>query len=281
MTSHPLDERLLRSAVERWLEEDVGRGDLTTKAVVPPDVRGRARIEAREPALVAGLDVARLCFETVDGSLRWRAEALEGAPVAAGDVLARIEGPLGPMLTAERTVLNILARMCGVATLTAQYVKEVEGTAARLVDTRKTTPGLRVLEKYAVVVGGGSNHRFGLDDGILIKDNHIAAAGSVTETVERARSSPHGLKVEVEVATLEELDEALAAGADIVLLDNMSPHTVSAAVGRVGGKMMLEVSGGVDLANIRSYAETGVDLISVGALTHSAPTIDVAMEVEP
>ena len=196
-------------------------------------------------------------------------------------MLARIDGPLGSILTAERTALNLLGRLSGIATLTRRFSQEVEGTTATIVDTRKTTPGMRLLEKHAVASGGGSNHRFGLDDGVLIKDNHLAAVGGVEEAVRRARSHvPHGLKIEVEVATLDELDAAVAAGADAVLLDNMSPEMVADAVQRAGGKAMLEASGGITLENVRRYAETGVDLISVGALTHSAPNVDVALEVE-
>jgi nicotinate-nucleotide pyrophosphorylase (carboxylating) len=277
-----LNEQMLERAVAAWLAEDVGRGDRTTAVVVPEDVAGRARIEAREPAVVAGIDAARVCFAQVGGdAVKWLPEVQDGDRVGAGDVLARIEGSLAAILTAERTALNILQRLSAVATLTAQYVAETEGTNARVVDTRKTTPGLRVLEKHAVAAGGGSNHRSGLDDGILVKDNHIQAAGGVTESVQRAvAGAPHGLVVEVEVQNLDELDEAIAAGAHAVLLDNMSPDLVRAAVERAGGKVVLEASGGIDLTTVRSFAETGVDLISVGALTHSAPAIDLALEVE-
>ncbi|MGH2736431.1 MAG: carboxylating nicotinate-nucleotide diphosphorylase [Actinomycetota bacterium] len=282
MNPQRLDLDLVRSLVKSWLAEDVGRGDATTLAVVPPDRLGRARLEAREPAVVAGLDVARTCFEVAsEGGVAWEAKVQDGQEVATGDVLAFLDGPLGPILTAERTALNGLARLCGVATITRLYVDAVSGTRARVVDTRKTTPGLRALQKYAVRVGGGANHRFGLDDGVLIKDNHVAAAGGVGEAVRRASTGAgHGLRVEVEVTTLDELDEALAAGADAILLDNMTPETVAQAVQRTDGRALLEVSGGVTLDTIRAYAETDVDLISVGALTHSAPTIDLALEVE-
>ena len=277
-----LNEQMLESMVEAWLAEDVGRGDRTTAAVVPDDVVGRARIEAREPAVVAGLDAARLCFTKIGGeAIKWLPEVQDGERVGAGDVLARIEGPLAAILTAERTALNLLQRLSAVATLSASFVAEIEGTKARIVDTRKTTPGLRLLEKHAVAVGGGRNHRFGLDDGILVKDNHIQAAGGVTEATRRAvAGAPHGLVVEIEVQNLDELDEAIAAGAHAVLLDNMSPDLVRVAVERAGGKVVLEASGGIDLTTVRSFAETGVDLISVGALTHSAPAIDLALEVE-
>ncbi len=273
--------RELDDTIRNFVAEDVGRGDLTTQAVVDEDARGTARIEAREAFVVAGLDAAEQCFEHAGGGLDWAPVVADGDRVAAGDVIVKMTGPLRTILTGERTALNLLARLSGVATTTAAYVARIDGTTAKVVDTRKTTPGLRILEKYAVTVGGGTNHRHGLDDGILIKDNHIVAAGSVTEAVHRALEvAPHGLKVEVEVTDLDGLDEAIAAGADAVLLDNMSPGMVREAVTRAGGKVILEASGGVTIDNLRSYAETGVDLISSGALTHSARSVDLALEVE-
>ncbi len=271
-----------RAAVESFLAEDIGRGDRTTDAIVPEDALGRARIEAREQAVVAGLEVARLCFELLaPEAIKWHQQVQDGDRVEPGQVLVTIEGPLRAILTGERTALNLLARLSGTATLTRRFATEVEGTSARVVDTRKTTPGLRALEKYAVTVGGGGNHRFGLDDGILIKDNHIAAAGSITAAVERAKAAaPHGLNVEVEVQDLAGLEEALAAGADIVLLDNMTPDQIRQAVSISAGRALLEASGGIKLDNLKSYADTGVDLISVGALTHSARAIDLSLEVE-
>ena len=282
MTISPISPDV-RNLVAAWLAEDIGRGDVTTNSVVPDEVVGRARIEAREPCVVAGMAVAALCFEFTaerfDGMLEFKEVVGDGGRVEAGEVLARIEGALAPILTAERTALNLLARLCGVATITSRYVDAVVGTKTQIVDTRKTTPGMRNLQKYAVTVGGGSNHRFGLDDGILIKDNHLIAAGGVTEALIRARSgAPHGLRIEVEVATLEELKEALDEGAEAILLDNMSPETVAEAVRINEGRALLEVSGGINLDTVRSYAMTGVDLISVGALTHSAPSIDLALE---
>ena len=275
-----IDRRTLHEMVARWLTEDVGRGDVTTSAVIPPDLLGVALIEVREHAVVAGLEAAHACFE-LSGQMAWHAFVTDGTEVEPGDALARVEGPLALILTAERTALNLLGRLSGIATLTRRFSQEVEGTTATIVDTRKTTPGMRLLEKQAVAAGGGSNHRFGLDDGVLIKDNHVAAVGGVEEAVQRARRNvPHGMKIEVEVATLDELDAAVAAGADAVLLDNMQPEAVAEAVKRAGGKAMLEASGGITLANVRGYAETGVDLISIGALTHSAPNVDVALEVE-
>jgi nicotinate-nucleotide pyrophosphorylase (carboxylating) len=274
----------VRHLVATWLAEDIGRGDVTTGSVVPADVIGGAHLEAREPCIVAGMAAAALCFELTaerfEGTLEFKEIVGDGARVDAGDVIARIEGPLAPILTAERTALNLLARLCGVATITRRYVDAIDGTKARIVDTRKTTPGLRSLQKYAVTVGGGSNHRFGLDDGILIKDNHLVAAGGVTDALKLARSSsPHGLRIEVEVSTPDELTEALDEGAEAILLDNMTPETVTEAVRITGGRALLEVSGGINLDTVRSYAMTGVDLISVGALTHSAPSIDLALEL--
>ncbi|HEX2196407.1 MAG TPA: carboxylating nicotinate-nucleotide diphosphorylase, partial [Actinomycetota bacterium] len=223
-----LDLSLVRPLVESWLAEDVGRGDITSAGVVPADAFAVARLEAREPFTLAGLGVAGLCFDVVGGDrIEWDPKVDDGQLVDQGDVLARVEGNLRAILTAERTALNVLARLSGIATLTAAYAQQLWGTPARLVDTRKTTPGLRVLEKYAVRVGGGFNHRHGLDDGILIKDNHIAAAGGIGAAVRSARmNAHHGLRVEVEVEDLAGLDEALDAGADIVLLDNMSVEEV-------------------------------------------------------
>lgn len=270
----------IEALVERFLDEDIGRGDRTTDAVIPEDLLGRARIEAREEAVVAGLEVARACFAAL-GPVSWEPAVSDGDLVAPGDVIVRVEGPMRAILTAERTALNLLQRLSGIATMTRSYVDAVATSPAEIVDTRKTTPGLRSLEKYAVRVGGGSNHRAGLDDGILIKDNHIAAAGSVTEAVARAKADvPHGLKVEVEVQDLDQLDEAISAGAEAVLLDNMSPQMVRAAVTRAGGKALLEASGGITLETVSEYAETGVDLISVGALTHSVRAIDLSLEVD-
>jgi len=275
-----LESWQVEALVERFLAEDIGRGDRTTEAVVPENLVGRARIEAREEAVIAGLDVARACFAVL-GAVSWEPAVSEGDRVEAGTSIVRMQGPLRSILTGERTALNLLQRLSAIATMTRTYVDAVRGTPVHIVDTRKTTPGLRVLEKYAVRVGGGSNHRAGLDDGILIKDNHIAAAGGVTEAVTRARAdAPHGLKVEVEVQDLEQLDEALAAGAEAVLLDNMTPETVREAVTRAGGKALLEASGGITLETVSEYAKTGVDVISIGALTHSVRAIDLSLEVE-
>lgn len=277
------DDSTITRLVAAFIAEDVGRGDITTQALIAPDLTGTARIETRGPCVLAGIDVARACFAATGGAaMIFEALAGDGDRLEAGAVVARVTGPLGAILSAERTALNLMQRMSGVATLTARYVDAVAGTPARIVDTRKTTPGLRLLEKYAVRAGGGDNHRFGLDDGILIKDNHLAAlGGDISEAVARARAgAPHGLRVEVEVGDLDMLDAAMAAGADVVLLDNMDPAMVAQAVARAGGKVILEASGGITLDNVRAYAMAGVDLISVGALTHSAPAVDLALEVE-
>lgn len=278
--SHLLSPQL-RTSIRTFVAEDIGRGDRTTEAVVPPDARGRARIEARAGFVVAGLPLITLVFEEAGGGIDVTFPTSDGERVHAGQVLARVEGSLRTIITGERVALNLLGRLSGVATTAARFVDAVSGTPSVVTDTRKTTPGLRTLEKYAVHIGGATNHRFGLDDGILIKDNHITAAGSISEAVARARAgAPHGLLVEVEVADEAGLDEALAAGADAVLLDNMTEGQVASCVTRAGGKVLLEASGGITLDNVRRYAETGVDRISCGAMTHSATAADVALEVE-
>ncbi|HEX2293760.1 MAG TPA: carboxylating nicotinate-nucleotide diphosphorylase [Actinomycetota bacterium] len=270
--------------VRAWLAEDVGRGDVTSRTVIPDGTVATARLEARAGFTVAGLGVAGLCFEMAGeerGGVEWDPKVEDGHRAEPGATLARVAGNLRAILMAERTALNVFARLSGIATLTSAYAEKLRGTKARLVDTRKTTPGLRVLEKYAVRVGGGSNHRHGLDDGILIKDNHIAAAGGIGPAVRAARmNAHHGLKVEVEVEDLAGLGEALDAGADIVLLDNMSVDEVRSAVEATAGRALLEVSGGITLDNVEDYARTGVDLISAGALTHSVHSVDVALEVD-
>ncbi len=267
------------------LLEDVGRGDVTSRVTVNEETRARARFVAGEELIVSGLEAARAVFFEAGGEEVSFAEfASEGDRLAVGSALAEVEGPARPILAAERVSLNLLMRLSGIATFTSRYVEAVAGTGARVADTRKTTPGLRLLEKAAVRAGGGTNHRAGLDDGVLIKDNHLALSGGVTEAVRRARArSPHLLKVEVEVENLKELEEAIQAGADAVLLDNMTPEEVREAVGLARKEslgILVEVSGGVNLRTVRSYAEAGPDLISVGALTHSAPAADISLEVE-
>ncbi|MDQ3964002.1 MAG: carboxylating nicotinate-nucleotide diphosphorylase [Actinomycetota bacterium] len=268
--------------IRTFLVEDIGPGDITTTAVVPEDASGKGRIEARQGLVVAGLPHAELCFPLVaPDTTTWSARVEEGTHADPGDVLARVEGRLATILAAERTALNLLMRLSGIATLTRRFVDAVQGTKAQIVDTRKTTPGLRSFEKYAVEVGGGHNHRMGLYDAILIKDNHLMAAGGIGPAVGAARNRyPDGIVIQVEVTNLTELDDALAAGANAILLDNMTPDLMRDAVLRTEGRAVLEASGGITLDNVRSYAETGVDRISIGALTHSAPAVDIALEVE-
>jgi nicotinate-nucleotide pyrophosphorylase (carboxylating) len=275
-----LDISQLEPVVQRALNEDVGTGDVTTLATVPAGARARARITQKQPGVVFGIDAAELAFAALDRDVRFVRQAPEGEWRDGGPVL-EIEGSAAALLTAERTALNLLARLSGVATLTARYVEAVRGTRARVLDTRKTTPGLRALEKAAVVAGGGANHRFGLFDAILIKENHAAAAGGVGEAVLRARAAAPEVPLEVECRTAEEVDEALAAGAPRLLLDNMSPALLREIVARVGGRAELEASGGVTLETIRDVADTGVHFISVGALTHSAPALDLSLLLEP
>jgi nicotinate-nucleotide pyrophosphorylase (carboxylating) len=272
---------LLARIIELALAEDIHTGDITTESVVTSSCKGRARIIAKEPMVVAGLHVARQVFLTVDPSLKFTPLAQEGEQVAVGALMAEVEGAAASLLTGERVALNFLQRLCGIATVTSHYVEAVKGTGARIVDTRKTTPGLRMLEKYAVRVGGGTNHRSGLYDGVLIKENHIAAAGGITEAVRRARQRiPHTIKVEVETETLDEVREAVSVGADIIMLDNMGISAMAEAVALIGGRALVEASGGMRLEQVRSVAETGVDIISVGALTHSARAMDISLLME-
>ncbi|MEN6521863.1 MAG: carboxylating nicotinate-nucleotide diphosphorylase [Armatimonadota bacterium] len=275
------DAIFLRAIVESTLEEDIGSGDITTILTVPEQAMSRAVISAREDGIVAGMDVASMVFTAVDPILRFERKAADGDRVTGGQPLAVIEGRSRSLLSGERVALNFLQRLSGIATRTAGFVELVRGTRASVVDTRKTTPGLRVLEKYAVRVGGGRNHRFGLSDGILIKDNHIVAAGGITNAVESARmNAPHTLKIEVEVRNLDELREAIAAGADIIMLDNMDVETMRRAVEITSGRAVLEASGGVNEDTIAEIAATGVDIISVGALTHSVKALDIGMDFE-
>jgi nicotinate-nucleotide pyrophosphorylase (carboxylating) len=263
------------------LAEDIHTGDITTLAMLPTPRRMRARLVAKEPLVVAGLAVARRVFAKLDPSTEFTPAFADGDRVEPGQVLARLEGDAAALLQGERVSLNLLQRMCGIATQTAAFVKELDGTQARVVDTRKTTPGLRVLEKYAVRVGGGTNHRTGLYDGVLIKENHIAAAGGIAEAVRRARAYiPHTLKIEVETETLDQVRQALDAGADIIMLDNMSLEQMSEAVALIAKRALVEASGGVNLSTIRAIAQTGVDIISVGALTHSVRAADISMLME-
>ena len=283
MTSiNPLPPLLYDDLIRSALREDLGRaGDLTTDAVVPAEAEAEAAIVVRREGRVAGSEVAARVFRILDPAVETDILVDDGVDAVSGDPLVRLRGPARAILTGERTALNILGRLCGIATLTRAYVRAVEGTGAQVVCTRKTTPGLRALEKYAVRCGGGANHRFGLDDAVLIKDNHLAVAGGVRQAVERARAGVgHMVKIELEVDTLEQLEQGLAIGADAVLLDNMGPETLRKAVTLVDGRCLTEASGGIDLETAAAVAATGVDLLSVGALTHSAPWLDVSLEVE-
>jgi nicotinate-nucleotide pyrophosphorylase (carboxylating) len=266
--------------IDQALAEDIGAGDATTDLLVPEGATGRALLTQKAPGVLAGVRVAEAVFHRLDPSLRWHTHAEEGE-WRDGGLVAEIAGSSRSILTAERVALNFMQRLSGVATLTARYVRAVAGTRARILDTRKTTPGLRVLEKQAVLAGGGHNHRAGLHDAILVKENHSAMAGGVGEATARALANANGLPVEVECATIDELREALAAGAPRVLLDNMTNEQLSEAVAVTGGRAELEASGGVTLDTVRGIAETGVDYISVGALTHSAPALDVSLLLEP
>ena len=276
-----MEPLLLEEIIRRALAEDIGHGDITTEVTVDPEVEGKAIIVAKEDLVLCGIDVFLEVFLTLDPSIDFSCEFMDGESIANGNIIAELAGPLATLLTGERVALNLLQRMSGIATLTSKYVKAVSGTKAWILDTRKTTPGLRVLEKYAVTVGGGHNHRFGLSDGILIKDNHIAAAGGIKKAVESARYlAPHTLKIEVECSTIAQVKEALAVGADIIMLDNMDNKTMKAAVKTIAGKALVEASGNMSLERVAAVAQTGVDFISVGALTHSAPAIDISMRVK-
>jgi nicotinate-nucleotide pyrophosphorylase (carboxylating) len=274
-----------RALIELALVEDVGNGDITTLSTVPVEATASGTLLAKEAGVLSGVDVAEAVFAIVDPEIAFEAACRNGDRIDVGDTVARLSGRARSMLTAERTALNIMQRLSGVATTTARYVAAAEGTRARIVDTRKTTPGLRMLEKRAVLHGGGANHRFGLADGVLIKDNHLAAIGGdhpVRDAVRSARAlAPHTMKIEVEVTTLDQMDEALEAGADIVLLDNMSTETMAEAARRrdaTAPGVLLEASGGITLERIPEIAATGVDLISAGALTHSSKALDISLE---
>jgi nicotinate-nucleotide pyrophosphorylase (carboxylating) len=280
-----MDEGALFSNISGFLQEDLGRGDITTQSVVKRSQSAKGRFIAKEPLVVCGLEAAEYVFSTLDAQQQLEAFVSDGDEAEAGKVIARAAGFADVLLSGERLALNLLQRLSGIATLTRRYVSAVEGTNARIVDTRKTTPGLRMLEKYAVLTGGGRNHRFGLDDGVLIKDNHIALAGGVATAVERARRAVgHLHKVEVEVQSERDLREAIESGADIVMLDNQTPEETRRLVEvarALAPQVLLESSGGITLDNVRAYAEAGVDLISVGALTHSARAVDISFKMQP
>ena len=283
--AHGLPALVLEQHARQALEEDLGSGDVTTELLVPPNTSVSALLVARAGGVPCGIQLARAIFLALDPELDVQARAGDGDRVAPGTVLLEIRGDARPILSAERVALNYLGRLSGIASLTRQYVDAVEGTATRVVDTRKTTPGLRALEKYAVRCGGGHNHRFNLSDGFMLKDNHRAAlqrAGvPMKEAVKEARSRlGHGITITVEVDDVDQIGEALESGADSILLDNMTPEQLALAVAQIDGRALTEASGGITLESVRAAAESGVDLISVGALTHSAPALDVALDIE-
>ncbi len=275
-----LDRAIYTDLVRRALAEDVGTGDVTTEATVDAEQRARGVFVAKAPCVLAGLDVAAETFRQVDGSVGVSWRRLDGERCAPGDEIGQVTGPARALLVAERTALNFLQRLSGIATRTRQFV-DAAGGSITVLDTRKTTPTLRALEKYAVAAGGGTNHRVGLYDAILIKDNHVRLAGGIKEAVRRARQHRPDLRIEVEAQTLAEVDDALAAGAEIILVDNLSAAEVREAVGRVKGRAKVEVSGGVTLDRLPELAATGADYVSIGGLTHSAPAVDISFEIEP
>jgi nicotinate-nucleotide pyrophosphorylase (carboxylating) len=269
--------------VSSALAEDLEHGDITTDSIVSADTFGSAVIVAKEPAVLAGTFIAQEAFRQIDPDIYFKDVKKEGSEVYQGDVVMSLYGRLAAILKAERVALNFIQRMCGIATLTRSFVKELSGLSCKLVDTRKTTPGMRLLQKYAVRIGGGHNHRYGLSDGILIKDNHILACGSIKKSINMARANiPHTLLIEIEVTDIEELEDAIKAGADAVLLDNMDLMTLRGAVAlarKLNPRLILEASGGINLKNVREIAETGVDIVSVGLLTHSAKASDLSLRI--
>ncbi len=272
----------IEKLIDLAFEEDIGSGDVTTDNLVAADSRGSGRIVAKEALVLAGLEVARLVFERLDPRITFRPHCAEGETVAAGTAVLTVSGKLRGLLTGERVALNFLQRLSGIATQVRAYLAEIPAGGARLVDTRKTTPGWRVLEKYAVRIGGAGNHRMGLYDGVLIKDNHIAACGGIAAAVARIRGRvSHLMKIEIEAATLEQVREALAAGAEVIMLDNMDIERIEAAVALINGKALIEVSGNVTAGRLARLAQTGVDFISVGALTHAARSVDLSMRIGP
>ncbi|TAK55176.1 MAG: carboxylating nicotinate-nucleotide diphosphorylase [Dehalococcoidia bacterium] len=284
-TLQPPPPHVIAAAVHAALEEDGAEDDVTTTALVNPEQWGRGVFVAKDDGVVAGLPLAAAAMTAIDESVSFDTLVADGMRVSAGAELAEVEGPVAMLLASERVALNFLQRLSGIATLTRAYVDAVAGTGARILDTRKTTPGLRHLERYAVRAGGGSNHRFNLSTGVLIKDNHIAAARlaglvDLAQVVERARArAPHTVRVEVEVTSIEQIKDALEGGADVILLDNMTVDEIRAAVELIAGRAIVEASGGITLENVRAVAETGVQLISVGRLTHSAPALDISLEL--
>jgi len=275
-----MDKNLLQAMIREFLREDIGRGDLTSESIFPENQTGTARLVAREAFVLAGAEkVAAEVFKVQNAAIALIEPLADGTRVVPHEVILTVSGPVVDLLKAERVALNLLQRLSGIATMTASFVAKVEGYPVRITDTRKTTPGLRVLEKYAVRVGGGTNHRFNLADGVLIKDNHIAACGSIKEAVARVRQHiPHTIRIEVETDTLQQVQECLECSVDIIMLDNMDPATMATAVKSINGKALVEASGGVNLETVEAIAASGVDIISIGALTHSAPSCDIGMD---
>jgi len=275
-----MDTNQLDNLYRSFLREDIGRGDLTSESIFLPEQTGSARIVAREPFVVAGTElIGGRVFKAQNPVIEISNPVADGTVVKAGQVLFSVSGPVLDLLKAERVALNLLQRVSGIATMTARFVEAVKDYPVRITDTRKTTPGLRILEKYAVTAGGGFNHRFNLADGILIKDNHIAACGSITDAVEKVRrSAPHTIRIEVETDTIEQVRECVDCGVDIIMLDNMSPALMREAVTIIDGRALVEASGGIDLDSVVEVAQSGVDIISIGALTHSAPACDIGMD---
>ena len=276
-----IDKDILNDFIKRAFAEDVGTGDITTQTTVPEGTLVSGRFIAKESGILCGLEVAKAVFAYADSGIILKVNFRDGDTVSQGDIIATVSGDAAAILTGERLALNLMQRMSGIATNTHTAVQQVAGTKARIADTRKTTPGLRVFEKYAVHTGGGFNHRFNLADGVLIKDNHIKAAGGITNAVKAAKAgAPHTLKIEVEVESLEQLEEALQAGADIVLLDNMDNAAMKAAVQQTAGRAILEASGNMGEKNLADVARTGVDIISIGALTHSVKALDISLKFD-
>ena len=272
----------IQHLIEIALKEDIGPGDITTDNLVGPDLEGKGVITTKEPLVIAGLDVARQVFEHLDNEVIFRAGYKDGDVIKDGGTVAEVEGKLQVLLTGERTALNFLQRLSGIATYVRSYVDELANQSVRLVDTRKTAPGWRVLEKYAVRMGGAHNHRMGLYDEVLIKDNHIAACGGIIKAVDRIRANvSHFVKIEVEVSDMSQVKEAMDAGADVIMLDNMNIQKIKEAVAFINGKAVVEVSGGITKKRLKPLADTGVDIISVGALTHSARCVDISMRISP
>ena len=280
MDSSIKENILIDKIIEQALLEDIGTGDITTESIIPYDLKSKGIIKTKEEGVIAGLKIANLVFKKLDSEIIFEKKIKDGTKVARNKVLAEISGPARTILKGERVALNFLQRMSGIATITSKFCQQVKDLPVRIVDTRKTTPGLRILEKYAVRIGGGYNHRFGLYDAVLIKDNHIAIAGGIKSVVNSTRKQiSHMVKIEVEVENLSQLQEALEMKADIIMLDNMDLNTMKRAVKTVKGKALIEASGGVTLEKVRKIAQTGVDLISIGTLTHSAKSLDIGMEI--